>query len=137
MIQRYMVEAAPLSESREPTSATKKENVYKKVEETSEKPQETLNDKFNTNTSAPTLAAKLQKKVTQPIDKSLTLNERIMFTNSLFKGDKDLLNKALSQIDTANSLSEAVDIALTFNQGWKMDSGEIEAFMEVIERKFN
>uniref|UniRef100_UPI0040479F39 hypothetical protein n=2 Tax=Roseivirga sp. TaxID=1964215 RepID=UPI0040479F39 len=129
--------AAPLSESREPTSATKKENVYKKVEETSEKPQETLNDKFNTNTSAPTLAAKLQKKVTQPIDKSLTLNERIMFTNSLFKGDKDLLNKALSQIDTANSLSEAVDIALTFNQGWKMDSGEIEAFMEVIERKFN
>ena len=60
-----------------------------------------------------------------------------MFTNSLFKGNKDLLNEALSQIDTANSLSEAVDIAMTFNQGWKMDSGEIEAFMEAVERKFN
>jgi hypothetical protein len=47
------------------------------------------------------------------------------------------LNEALSQIDTANSLSEAVDIAMTFNQGWKMDSGEIEAFMEAVERKFN
>lgn len=130
-------EATPITVTTEPAPTTRKENVYKKVEETPEKPKETLNDKFNTNTSAPTLAKKLQKKVTQPIDKSLTLNERIMFTNSLFRGDKDLLNNALSQIDAANSLSEAVDIALTFNQGWKMDSGEIEAFMEVIERKFN
>jgi hypothetical protein len=129
--------AAPVAESTEPIPTVRKENVYKKVEEASVQPRETLNDKFNLNTNAPTLADKLQKKVTKSIEKSLTLNERIMFTNSLFKGNKDLLNDALSQIDTANSLSEAVDTAMTFNQGWKMDSGEIEAFMEVIERKFN
>jgi hypothetical protein len=129
--------APPITERPESSPTVRKENVYKKAEETSEKPKETLNDKFNANTNAPTLADKLQKKVTKSIEKSLTLNERIMFTNSLFKGNKDLLNEALSQIDTANSLSEAVDIAMTFNQGWKMDSGEIEAFMEAIERKFN
>lgn len=130
-------EAAPIIVTTEATPTVRKENVYKKVEEASEKPKETLNDKFNVNANAPTLADKLQKKVSKSIEKSLTLNERIMFTNSLFKGNKDLLNEALSQIDTANSLSEAVDIAMTFNQGWKMDSGEIEAFMEAVERKFN
>lgn len=113
------------------------QNRYIKPEETKEKATETINDKFNGNSNATTLADKLQKKVIQSIDKSLSLNERIMFTNSLFKGDKELMSEALSQIDTAGSLSEAVDIAMSFNKGWKMDSYEIEAFMEVIERKFN
>jgi hypothetical protein len=47
------------------------------------------------------------------------------------------MSEALSQIDAAASLNEAINIAMTFNEGWKMDSDEIEAFMEAIERKFH
>jgi hypothetical protein len=114
-----------------------KQNRFYKPEEQKDKQAETINDKFNDTANSTTLAEKLQKKVIKSIDKSLSLNERIMFTNSLFKGDKDLMANVMSQIDTANSLSEAVEIAMTFNSGWKMDGDEIEAFMEVIERKFN
>lgn len=119
------------------TVESPKQSLYIKPTEPNKKQVETINDKFNGPSNGTTLAEKLQKTIIKSIDKSLSLNERIMFTNTLFKGDKALMSEALSQIDAAASLNEAINIAMTFNEGWKMDSDEIEAFMEAIERKFH
>lgn len=104
---------------------------------TKEKGKETVNDRFNGKSNGLTLAEKLQKKVNQSIEKSLTLNERIMFTNTLFSGKKELMTEALSAIDASDNMQEALNTANRYNKGWDMESEEIEAFMQVLQRRFN
>ncbi len=70
------------------------------------------------------------------IESSLTLNEKFMFQNNLFHGDNTKMKQAFAAIDQAESLQDALNKANTFNDGWDMDSEEVEAFMGVLERRF-
>lgn len=106
-----------------------------------EKPKEekhstTLNDRFESSSKGQTLAEKLQRKVNKSIESSLTLNEKFMFQNNLFHGDNTKMKQAFAAIDQAESLQDALNKANTFNDGWDMDSEEVEAFMSVLERRF-
>ncbi|GHE53763.1 hypothetical protein [Roseivirga thermotolerans] len=106
------------------------------VEKKEEKAATTLNDRFEKGNKSQTLAEKLQRKVNKSIEASLTLNEKFMFQNNLFHGDNSRMKQAFAAIDEAESLQEALNIANTFNDGWDMDSEEVEAFMGVLERRF-
>lgn len=103
---------------------------------TEAKRKATLNDTFETTKKGQTLAEKLKHKVTPSIEASLTLNEKFMFQNVLFHGDAAKMREAFQEIDAAESLDKALDKANAYNQGWDMDSEEVEAFMEVLARKF-
>lgn len=96
----------------------------------------TINDKFDPQTKGMTLAEKLQRKMNQSIEASLTLNEKFMFQNNLFGGDNAKMKEAFASVDEANDLNDALNRANTFNTGWDMDSEEVEAFMNVLERRF-
>lgn len=96
----------------------------------------TINDKFDTQTKGMTLAEKLQRKVNQSIETSLTLNEKFMFQNNLFGGDNARMKEAFSSIDQANDLQDALNRANQFNTNWDMDSEEVEAFMNILENRF-
>lgn len=100
------------------------------------KQKATLNDTFETTKKGQTLAEKLKHKVTPSIEASLTLNEKFMFQNVLFNGDAAKMREAFQEIDEAQNLDRALEKANAYNQGWDMDSEEVEAFMEVLARKF-
>lgn len=101
-----------------------------------EKLSTTLNDKFEGSSKGQTLAERLQRKVNKSIEASLTLNEKFMFQNNLFHGDNAKMKQAFAAIDQAESLQDALNKANDFNNGWDMDSEEVEAFMGVLERRF-
>lgn len=96
----------------------------------------TINDKFDQPAKGMTLAEKLQRKVNQSIESSLTLNEKFMFQNNLFGGDNATMKEAFTSIDQASDLQDALNRANHYNTDWDMDSEEVEAFMSVIERRF-
>lgn len=96
----------------------------------------TINDKFDPQQKGMTLAEKLQRKMNQSIESSLTLNEKFMFQNNLFGGDNAQMREAFASVDQAVDLNDALNRANAFNTGWDMDSEEVEAFMNVLERRF-
>ena len=100
-----------------------------------ESPGNTINDKFDLPKKL-TLAEKLQKTVNKSIEASLTLNEKFMFQNNLFAGDNGKMKDAFVQIGQAADLPQALSIANNYNNGWDMESEEVEAFMAVLERTF-
>ena len=59
-----------------------------------------------------------------------------MFINSLFEGDKGKLSEALSDLELAENHDEAKLKAYKYSENWDMESEEVEAFFEVIERRF-
>ena len=105
------------------------------VEEEAVEPGNTLNDRFDEPKKL-TLAEKLQKSVNKSIEASLTLNEKFMFQNNLFGGDNGKMKEAFAQIGGASDLQQALSIANNYNNGWDMESEEVEAFMAVLERTF-
>ena len=106
------------------------------VETSKEEQGGTINDRFDAPKKL-TLAEKLQKSVNMSIEASLTLNEKFMFQNNLFAGDNGKMKEAFAQIGQANDLQEALSIANNYNNGWDMESEEVEAFMAVLERSFS
>ncbi len=136
----FDVKEEPKEEPRtEPVQAATTVEVpeVKSIEKpTEDKHAATLNDRFEKTSKTQTLAEKLQRKVNKSIESSLTLNEKFMFQNNLFHGDNAKMKQAFSAIEQANSLQEALDQANKFNDGWDMDSEEVEAFMGVLERRF-
>ena len=97
---------------------------------------ETLNDRFNPGTKAETLADKLQKGKKKRLEDNLNLNEKFMFTNALFSGDKQRMSEALADLDQAESHDEAKMKAIKYSESWDMESEEVEAFFDLIERRF-
>lgn len=97
----------------------------------------TLNDQFHKDGKGLTLAEKLQKSMKKSIEASLTLNEKFMFQNNLFGGDAAKMKSAFQAIDHANDLKEALAKANEYNNGWDMESEEVEALMTVLEKRFS
>ena len=97
---------------------------------------ETLNDRFNPDTKPETLADKLKKGKKKRLEDRLILNEKFMFTNALFSGDKQRMSEALADLDQAESHDEAKMKAIKYSESWDMESEEVEAFFDLIERRF-
>ena len=141
LVELFEIEEEPQSEvvkEPEPVQQMVEESIASPVQ----KPQEdklstTLNDRFESSSKGQTLAEKLQRKVNKSIEASLTLNEKFMFQNNLFHGDNAKMKQAFASIDQAENLQDALNKANTFNNGWDMDSEEVEAFMGVLERRFS
>ena len=47
------------------------------------------------------------------------------------------MKEALKILDEPTDLNDALNKANDFNQGWDMESEEIEAFMAVLSRRFD
>lgn len=97
---------------------------------------ETLNDRFNPGTKPETLADKLKKGKKKRLEDNLNLNEKFMFTNALFSGDKQRMSEVLADLDQADSHDEAKMKAIKYSESWDMESEEVEAFFDLIEKRF-
>ena len=120
-------EPTPVAKAPEkPTVASKHENG-----------KETINDRFHVPINSATLAEKLHKSNTDPLEKMLTLNERIMFTKTLFEGNQALMSQVLAELDTAQNMDEALAKTQPYNKKWDIEGDEMDAFIQLLKRRFN
>jgi len=134
------VEQAPVEEVKkvaEPQSA----QMY--IQEIKEEKQP-MNERLmppTSNREPETLFSKLaQTNSANSMKKNIGLNQRIMFTKSLFGGSQDNFNSAIDKIDETTSHKEALELiknTYAKSGNWNFESDEVLEFMELVETKFS
>lgn len=69
------------------------------------------------------------------IRSAISLNDRILFINSLFGEDPMLFQTVLTKINSMTSLDEAVEYVRSERPSWDMDSDEVYRFMMAVRRR--
>ncbi|MEO9476936.1 MAG: hypothetical protein ABJG41_15435 [Cyclobacteriaceae bacterium] len=98
----------------------------------------TINEKFEREESV-TLADHHQQSKVTSIMEAISVNNRYMFINDLFEGDKDEFADAIDRIEECESFDEAVEILVqeyARNYEWDMNSDEVKELLKVVFRKF-
>lgn len=93
-----------------------------------------LNEKLKVN--APEIHDKLSSKSLREL---IDFNKRFAIVNELFNGDTNLFAEALTQIDNAQTFSEADNYTqneLAKNLGWDTNSQSCKLFMKLVKQKF-
>jgi hypothetical protein len=98
----------------------------------------TLNDKFSV-ANGNTLADLHQNRKIDSIRKHINVNQRYMFTKSLFGDNTSEFEKAIEDLDNYSSYVDAFnylrkDFASKYR--WKMDSEEVIEFLEIVAKKY-
>jgi hypothetical protein len=100
--------------------------------------QITLNDRLKQEPK-PTLLDKHQKTKIKDIKSAISLNQRFLFINALFKGDNSVFNQALQEIDQCPDYQTASSLLkekYASKYDWDMQSEEVQSLIDVVERKF-
>jgi hypothetical protein len=86
-----------------------------------------------------TLGSKLQKKATNDLTKALDINDRFLFINDLFKGNKEAFNTALAKLNGFDSLTAAKDYLTSLGQEYTWDEEEkaVIVLNKIIERRYS
>ena len=69
------------------------------------------------------------------IRSAISLNDRILFINSLFDEDPMLFQAVLTRINSMSSLDEAVGYIKEERPSWDMESDEVYRFMMAVRRR--
>jgi hypothetical protein len=73
------------------------------------------------------------------IRKSISINQRYMFTSELFGNDADRFSETLEILDTKVNRSEALDFLdreIRPSYAWDEESEVVQEFLEILERRF-
>ena len=68
---------------------------------------------------------------------AISLNDRVLMINKLFREDPQLFQQTLSDLNTMSSFAEAEDYIREHFSEWKMDSEPVYRFMMAVRRKLN
>jgi hypothetical protein len=101
--------------------------------------QPTLNDSLKQVTAKETIMDRHQKTRIENIKSAIPLNQKFVFINELFRGDTSAYHQALNELEQCEDYKSATELLLqkyARNYGWNMNGEEVEAFFEIIERKF-
>lgn len=71
----------------------------------------------------------------EDIRQAISLGDRFLFQRELFAGNGELMQKTLDEINSLNSLSEAMDYVLN-NFEWDKESTAVQLFENVLKRRF-
>ena len=69
----------------------------------------------------------------------ITINQKFMFVNELFKGESKVFQETLEKVGTCNSYNEAINMLLdnyANRYDWDTDKEEVAEFFELISRLF-
>ena len=108
------------------------ENKPEKTRERSHAP--TLNDLLQKD-EVPTLADMHRKARIEDIKKSLSINQRFMFINTLFSGNEESFERTIAHIESVSSTDEAISFLTHKFTNWDHDSEEVEEFMQLVRRR--
>ena len=99
-----------------------------------------VNEQYaSTPDKAESVADKLNKSKILDLKKGMGLNQRFLFTNDLFSGDKNAFESTLTKLNSFDSIIEAKaylssDIESAFD--WDLESSTVVQFISLLERKF-
>ena len=65
----------------------------------------------------------------------ISLNDRILFVNTLFKGDAQAFQATIALFNSYETLSQAEDFIRSNYPGWNLDSEVVYRFMMAVRRK--
>jgi hypothetical protein len=111
------------------------------VQKTFEKPTPraaTISEKLESGTDT-TLAGKFRKSPIADLVKAVNINQKILFTKELFKGDSFAFNEALNKLNTFQNKEEALSFLkadLQNKNSWKEGSTALSEFVELVERRY-
>lgn len=94
-----------------------------------------LNDHMGKGKKSNDLASKYQTKPIKNIHTAIGLNEKFQLIKELFKGDSDLYNQTINQLNNASNFNEAY-MYLNENFNWDMDDRLVKRILELTRRKF-
>ncbi|MCK5705487.1 MAG: hypothetical protein KAI29_30265, partial [Cyclobacteriaceae bacterium] len=108
-----------------------------------------INEKFKTQ--KPTLLETLgtekkeaiidihEKKSSKGLKKSITINQRFMFENELFNGDKDEFEMVVNYLENCTANQEAIEFInenYVEKKNWDLEKEEVIEFFSVINKRF-
>ena len=86
------------------------------------------------------LADKLRNKSIKKLAESIALNERFLYSNELFNGNMEAFKRALNELDHIASKEDAqryINLQLKVENNWNEESNTTQAFITLVERRFN
>lgn len=112
-------------------------NLLDQIE--SEKKNVSVNEKLaETKKEQKTVAEKLQKSPIQDLRKVIGLNQKFLFMNDLFEGEKSNYDEALDKLNTFDSFDEANDYIseIKAKYNWENETESVISFVELVERRY-
>jgi hypothetical protein len=73
------------------------------------------------------------------LSKLISLSDRYLFINELFKGEESNFERSLKAIQNFETLKDAsfwIERELVTKQGWRKDDETVELFMDLVNRRF-
>lgn len=134
----------------EPVKPAKKEEVKSaeviSSEKEPKKENRTLSDKFisknstlgetlNNIRSQNDVVTRLAKSPVTNLKNAISINDRIMFTKDLFKGNSDIFHSTIEEINKLKTLDEAMEV-LSGKVELNEEGPAVEKFMEILYRRF-
>lgn len=93
----------------------------------------TINDRHATE--KPTLVDIHRKSKIESIRKHISINQRFMFINVLFKGSEDSFNKTIDYLESCEDRESALMFLSSEYPEWENESEEVEEFLELVEKR--
>ncbi|MDL2224268.1 hypothetical protein LJB92_03030 [Bacteroidales bacterium OttesenSCG-928-M06] len=81
------------------------------------------------------LGDKIGKKIFLDIRSSLSLNDRFRFQRDLFRGNNEIMDEALTQLNYFDSIKDAL-FYLDEQFSWDWEDPSVKAFKEVLKKRF-
>ena len=122
----------------------KVEIIENKVDDTtkiekSEDKEATLNESLKPLQKKLSILDRANQEKLVDLKSAITINQRFMFVNELFKGESKVFQESLEKVDICVSYEEAINLLLDSyanKYDWDTDKEEVAEFFELIGRKF-
>lgn len=99
---------------------------------------ESLNDRLKTNHAE--IASFLTETPVRDLKKAISINDRMVFLNELFRGDVDMYERSIKTINNFRILAEAeywIERELKIKLGWDERTEAVQQFNQLIKRRFS
>ena len=85
-----------------------------------------------------TLGERITKNPISSLIKQVSINDKFLFTNELFKGKMKIYNQHIAKLDEMNALDEALSYLenLEKEYAWNVEEEAYEQFVNYIQRRF-
>jgi hypothetical protein len=138
-VQRETIFPVPnlhLSEDHKKAGKNLAEALANRVDYSFETPEKSILNDILSHEQGETLADQHQKSRIQDIRKSLSINQRFMFINSLFNGDEQAFDRTLDHLETIENEDDAMSFLNHKFSNWDLATEEVQEFMLLIQRRY-
>lgn len=98
-----------------------------------------LNDKLAGKFEPSSLAEKLKKQPIVDLQAAIGINQKFLFMNDLFEGERNAYHESIDQLNSFDSYLDAdnyIKNNLVGKYNWDLESSSAVRFMELVERRY-